>query len=290
MPLLSRYCPPLKGLQTVFFPSLLTSQMKKLRIPAAFAQSAVILATAFSSMAMAQNLAIVNGKPVPSSRMQAMERQLAATGQTVDDTIRTQLKQEIINREVLLQAAEARGLQKTQAFADQMELARQSVLIRALFTDIESETPVDEAAIKAEYDRIANSPEATEYRASHILVAAEEQANDLTAKLAAGADFAAMAKEFSSDPGSGAQGGDLNFASANSYVPEFSKAMVELTVGQTTKAPVKSQFGWHIIRLTDKRKRELPPLAEVQEAIGKQLRENILSRAQNDLLNKAKIE
>jgi peptidyl-prolyl cis-trans isomerase C len=277
-------------LQTVFFPSLLTSQMKKLRIPAAFAQSAVILATAFSSMAMAQNLAIVNGKPVPSSRMQAMERQLAATGQTVDDTIRTQLKQEIINREVLLQAAEARGLQKTQAFADQMELARQSVLIRALFTDIESETPVDEAAIKAEYDRIANSPEATEYRASHILVATEEQANDLTAKLAAGADFAAMAKEFSSDPGSGAQGGDLNFASANSYVPEFSKAMVDLTVGQTTKAPVKSQFGWHIIRLTDKRKRELPPLAEVQEAIGKQLRENILSRAQNDLLNKAKIE
>ena len=290
MPLLSRYCPPLKGLQTVFFPSLLTSQMKKLRIPAAFAQSAVILATAFSSMAMAQNLAIVNGKPVPSSRMQAMERQLAATGQTVDDTIRTQLKQEIINREVLLQAAEARGLQKTQAFADQMELARQSVLIRALFTDIESETPVDEAAIKAEYDRIANSPEATEYRASHILVATEEQANDLTAKLAAGADFAAMAKEFSTDPGSGAQGGDLNFASANSYVPEFSKAMVDLTVGQTTKAPVKSQFGWHIIRLTYKRKRELPPLAEVQEAIGKQLRENILSRAQNDLLNKAKIE
>ncbi len=290
MPLLSRYCPPFKGLQTVFFPSLLTSQMKKLRIPAAFAQSAVILATAFSSMAMAQNLAIVNGKPVPSSRMQAMERQLAATGQTVDDTIRTQLKQEIINREVLLQAAEARGLQKTQAFADQMELARQSVLIRALFTDIESETPVDEAAIKAEYDRIANSPEATEYRASHILVATEEQANDLTAKLAAGADFAAMAKEFSTDPGSGAQGGDLNFASANSYVPEFSKAMVDLTVGQTTKAPVKSQFGWHIIRLTDKRKRELPPLAEVQEAIGKQLRENILSRAQNDLLNKAKIE
>ena len=290
MPLLSRYCPPLKGLQTVFFPSLLTSQMKKLRIPAAFAQSAVILATAFSSMAMAQNLAIVNGKPVPSSRMQAMERQLAATGQTVDDTISTQLKQEIINREVLLQAAEARGLQKTQAFADQMELARQSVLIRALFTDIESETPVDEAAIKAEYDRIANSPEATEYRASHILVATEEQANDLTAKLAAGADFAAMAKEFSTDPGSGAQGGDLNFASANSYVPEFSKAMVDLTVGQTTKAPVKSQFGWHIIRLTDKRKRELPPLAEVQEAIGKQLRENILSRAQNDLLNKAKIE
>ena len=264
--------------------------MKKLRIPAAFAQSAVILATAFSSMAMAQNLAIVNGKPVPSSRMQAMERQLAATGQTVDDTIRTQLKQEIINREVLLQAAEARGLQKTQAFADQMELARQSVLIRALFTDIESETPVDEAAIKAEYDRIANSPEATEYSASHILVATEEQANDLTAKLAAGADFAAMAKEFSTDPGSGAQGGDLNFASANSYVPEFSKAMVDLTVGQTTKAPVKSQFGWHIIRLTDKRKRELPPLAEVQEAIGKQLRENILSRAQNDLLNKAKIE
>lgn len=290
MQLLSRYCPPLKGLQTVFFPSLLTSQMKKLRIPAAFAQSAVILATAFSSMAMAQNLAIVNGKPVPSSRMQAMERQLAATGQTVDDTIRTQLKQEIINREVLLQAAEARGLQKTQAFADQMELARQSVLIRALFTDIESETPVDEAAIKAEYDRIANSPEATEYRASHILVATKEQANDLTAKLAAGADFAAMAKEFSTDPGSGAQGGDLNFASANSYVPEFSKAMVDLTVGQTTAAPVKSQFGWHIIRLTDKRKRELPPLAEVQEAIGKQLRENILSRAQNDLLNKAKIE
>jgi len=171
-----------------------------------------------------------------------------------------------------------------------MEMARQSILIRALFAEIEAKANIDDTAIKAEYDRIANSPEATEYRASHILVETEAEAKDLTAKLAAGADFAAFAKQYSKDPGSGAEGGDLNFAAANSYVPEFSNAMIALAVGQTTAAPVQSQFGWHIIRLTDKRKRALPPLAEVKDAIAKQLRENSLSKAQDDLLKKAKIQ
>ncbi len=256
----------------------------------AIAVCAVALTGLVALPAAAQNLTIVNGKPVPTSRAAAMERQLAATGQAIDDNVRAQIKQEIINREILIQAATARGLNKTQTYADQMEMARQSILIRALFADIEAKAPVDDAAIKAEYDRIANSPEATEYRASHILVATEAEAKDLTAKLAAGADFAAFAKQHSKDPGSGAQGGDLNFAAANSYVPEFSKAMVALEVGQTTAAPVESQFGWHIIRLTDKRKRELPPLAEVKDAIAKQLRENALTQAQDDLLKKAKVQ
>ena len=253
--------------------------------------SGLLAAAVMSTVpAMAQNLAIVNGKPVPTSRAAAMERQLAATGQAIDDNVRAQIKQETINREILIQAATARGLNKTQAYADQMEMARQSILIRALFAEIEAKANIDDTAIKAEYDRIANSPEATEYRASHILVETEAEAKDLTAKLAAGADFAAFAKQYSKDPGSGAEGGDLNFAAANSYVPEFSNAMIALAVGQTTAAPVQSQFGWHIIRLTDKRKRALPPLAEVKDAIAKQLRENSLSKAQDDLLKKAKIQ
>jgi peptidyl-prolyl cis-trans isomerase C len=294
MPLRSKFFPPPEApLRYSFFNPLFKISMKQAfskQAKATFVSGLLAAAVMSTVPAMAQNLAIVNGKPVPTSRAAAMERQLAATGQAIDDNVRAQIKQEIINREILIQAATARGLNKTQAYADQMEMARQSILIRALFAEIEAKANIDDTAIKAEYDRIANSPEATEYRASHILVETEAEAKDLTAKLAAGADFAAFAKQYSKDPGSGAEGGDLNFAAANSYVPEFSNAMIALAVGQTTAAPVQSQFGWHIIRLTDKRKRALPPLAEVKDAIAKQLRENSLSKAQDDLLKKAKIQ
>ena len=259
--------------------------------PTARALCAAGLLTAVSlSNAWAQNLAIVNGKPVPSARVAIMERQMTAAGQPVTDEVRAQIRDEVINREVLVQAAAQRGLNTTQAYQDQMSLARESILVRALLADFEANNPITEEQIAAEYQRVADSDMAKEYRASHILVATEAEANDLLAKLNSGADFAELAKQLSKDPGSGAQGGDLGWANAGGFVPEFGAAMVALKAGETSAAPVQTQFGFHIIRLSESRQMALPPLEQVREQVVEQLKTTRLNTFQDGLRAKATIE
>jgi len=105
-----------------------------------------------------------------------------------------------------------------------------------------------------------------------------------------GAKFEELAKKSSKDPGSGANGGDLDWANAGSYVKEFSDAMVKLPKGQMTDTPVKSQFGWHIIRVDDTREAELPKFEEVKPQIVQQLQQQKIAKFQEDLRAKAKIQ
>ena len=118
----------------------------------------------------------------------------------------------------------------------------------------------------------------------------EEEAVALIADIKKGASFEDLAKKASKDPGSGANGGDLDWAAANSYVPEFSAAMVKLDKGGLTDAPVKSQFGFHIIRVDDIRDAKLPALEEVKPQIAQQLQQQKLSGYQDGLRSKAKIQ
>ena len=252
--------------------------------------TAGLLSAASLSSAWAQNVAIVNGKPVPSARVAIMERQMAAAGQPVTDEVRAQIRDEVINREVLVQAATARGLNTTQAYQDQMSLARESILVRALLADFEAKNPITEDQIAAEYKRVADSDMAKEFRASHILVATEAEANDVLAKLSSGADFATLANQLSKDPGSGAQGGDLGWANAGGFVPEFGAAMVALQPGETTAKPVQTQFGFHIIRLSDSRQMALPPLDQVRDQVIEQLKTTRLNAFQDGLRAKANIQ
>jgi peptidyl-prolyl cis-trans isomerase C len=106
-----------------------------------------------------------------------------------------------------------------------MELARQSILIRELFDDYRKKNPVTDEAAKVEYDKFKAQSTGTEYRARHILVEKEDEAKALIAQIKAGAKFEDLAKKHSKDPGSGANGGDLDFAKPDAYVPEFGKAM-----------------------------------------------------------------
>ena len=147
-----------------------------------------------------------------------------------------------------------------------------------------------QTAYKTEYDKLANENKGNEYRASHILVETEAQAKDVIAQLGKGAKFEELAKKLSKDPGSGANGGDLDWAAANSYVPEFSGAMTQLGKGQMTDAPVKSQFGFHIIRVDDVREAQLPKLEEVKPQVAQQLQQQKLAKFQEDLRAKAKIQ
>ena len=251
---------------------------------------ATVLAGALALPAAAQNVAIVNGKAVPKARVDALAAQLSKSGRPVTPDMQGQLKDEIIAREIFMQEAQKRGLDATDDYKTQMELARQTLLIRELFADFQKKNPVTDADIKAEYDKFAAANGGKEYRARHILVEKEDDAKAIIVSLKKGGKFDDIAKKQSKDPGSGANGGDLDWASAGSYVKEFSDAMVKLNKGQLTDAPVKSQFGFHIIRLDDVREAQLPKFDDVKPQIAQQLQQQKLAKFQDDLRATAKIE
>lgn len=261
--------------------------MKK---PLYTALAATALMSALALPAAAQNVAIVNGKAVPTARVDALAQQLSRAGRPVSPEMMTQLKDEVIARELFTQEAQKLGLDATADFKAQMELTRQAILIRELFANFQKTNPVTDAEIKAEYDKFAAANSGKEYRARHILVEKEEQAKAIIASLKKGAKFEDIAKKQSKDPGSGANGGDLDWANAGSYVKEFSDAMVALAKGKLTETPVKTQFGYHVIRLDDVRDAQLPKLEEVKPQIAQQLGQQKLMKYQEDLRAKAKIE
>jgi peptidyl-prolyl cis-trans isomerase C len=253
--------------------------------------AAAALATLCAALpAAAQNVAIVNGKPVPKARVDMLAAQLAKSGRPVGVEMQGQLKDEVIAREIFMQEAQSRGLDGSDDYKNQMELARQSILIRELFADFQKKNPVTDAEIKAEYDKFAAANGGKEYKARHILVEKEDEAKAIIANLKKGQKFEDIAKKQSKDPGSGANGGDLDWANAGSYVPEFSEAMTKLPKGQTTQVPVKTQFGWHVIRVDDIRDAQLPKLDDVKPQIAQQLQQQKLMAFQEDLRKKAKVE
>lgn len=240
--------------------------------------------------AMAQNVAIVNGKAVPSSRVDMLAEQLAASGRPVDEQARAQLKEEVVLREIFMQEAQKRGIAATPEYKTQMELARQTIMIRAMFSDFQKKNPVTTAELKAEYDKFTAANSGKEFRARHILVDKEDEAKAIIKSIKGGAKFEDIAKKSSKDPGSGANGGDLDWANAASYVTEFSEAMVKLDKGQMTEEPVKSQFGWHIIRVDDVRQAQLPAFEDVKPQIEQQMTQQKLADFQRNLREKAKVE
>lgn len=259
--------------------------MKKALLAAAAAAAIGIALPAF-----AQNIAIVNGKPVPKARMDALAAQISKSGRPITPEMQGQLKDELVLREIFMQEAQKRGLEASDEFKAQMELARQTLLIRELFADYQKKNPVTDAEVKAEYDKFVAANGGKEYKARHILVEKEDEAKKIIADLKKGQKFEDIAKKQSKDPGSGANGGDLDWATAASYVPEFAQALTKLNKGQTSTEPVKSQFGWHVIRVDDIREAQLPKLDEVKPQIAQQLQQQKVVKFQEELRAKAKVE
>ena len=227
---------------------------------------------------------------MPLARVEALAQQVAASGRPVDDQVRAQLKEEVILREIFMQEAQKRGIGATDDYKNQMELARQTIMIRTLFADYQKKNPVTDADVQAEYDKFVAANGGKEFRARHILVEKEDEAKAIIKSIKGGAKFEDIAKKSSKDPGSGANGGDLDWAAAASYVTEFSEAMVKLDKGQMTEEPVKSQFGWHIIRVDDVRQAQLPKLEDIKPQISQQMQQQKLTEYQRTLREKAKIE
>jgi peptidyl-prolyl cis-trans isomerase C len=246
-------------------------------------------ALAVAGPVFAQNAAVVNGKAIPSTRVEQFVKLLTKQGQPDSPQLREQVREELINREIFLQEVDKRGIAKKADVAAELELTRQSVLIRQLFNDYLEKNPISDAAITAEYESIKKSQGDKEYRARHILVDDEAKARDIIAQLKAGAKFEDLAKQ-SKDTGSAANGGELDWATPGTYVGPFADALGKLQKGQLTETPVQTQFGYHVIRLEDVRAVQFPPLAEVKPQIEESLRQAKLRTFQQELREKAKVQ
>lgn len=251
-----------------------------------FAFSAALVA---STAVFAQNIATVNGKPIPKAREDAWVEQLKKQGQQDTPQLRQQVKDQLIQREVFMQEVTKRGIAEKPDVKFQLDVQRQNALIQALMREELARNPVTDEQIKTAYEEQKKSTGAREYKARHILVESEAEAKDITAQLKKGARFEELAKK-SKDPGSAQRGGELDWAGAGAYVKPFSDAMVKLDKGQMTEAPVQSQFGWHIIKVDDVREAQFPPLEQVTPQIREALSQQRMAAFADQLRKAAKIQ
>ncbi len=263
--------------------------------------TALALAATLAGAAQAQNVAVVNGKAIPSSRLDAAVSSVLARNPGAEITaeqkadLRKNISEQLIKQEILAQEAQKQGLENSTAYKNAIDLARQGVLMNLLVEDFAKKNKPSDAELKAEYDRVValNQASGKEYKSRHILVADEKQAKDLIAQLNKGAKFEDLAKKFSKDPGSGAQGGDLGWADPAGYVPEFAQALKALAKGKMTQTPVKSAFGYHIIKLDDVReaqKPEIPPFEQVKDRISQQMLSEKIQAFEAGLRAKAEVK
>lgn len=240
--------------------------------------------------ASAQNAAVVNGIPIPETRVESFVKAMVAQGRPDSPELRKAVREELIARELFVQEADKRSLGKNAEVENQLIRARQDILIGALIRDQLDKTPVTDADIQKEYDEsVKQQGTDKEFRARHILVESEADAKGIIAELDKGAKFEELATR-SKDPGSAARGGDLDWNTAATFVPEFSTAMTTLDKGKYTKTPVKTQFGYHVILLEDTRDAQPPSLESVKQQIRQQIERQRVVDMQKTLREGAKIE
>jgi peptidyl-prolyl cis-trans isomerase C len=250
----------------------------------------VLLAAFAGAPAFAQNIAVVNGTPIPKSRADALIAQLVQQGQQDSPKLQQAVREELVNREILMQEAIREGIPSKPDVKAQVAVAQQTVVLRALIENYLKKNQPSDAEVKAKYDELVKQIGGKEYHLHHILVDNEDQAKDLIAKIKGGASFEDLAKQYSKDPGSGKNGGDLDWSDPKAYVPEFAAAAEKLQKGQMTDTPVHTQFGWHIIRVDDVRQTPPPPFEQVKAQIAQQMQQEKLQAFEEDLRSKAKVQ
>ncbi|MBU3632044.1 MULTISPECIES: peptidylprolyl isomerase [unclassified Polynucleobacter] len=220
-----------------------------------------LAALLISAPAFAQNAAIVNGKSIPKAQL---DKLVQKSGQGDNPQVRDQAREMLVTKELILQEADKRGVIQKESVREQLEQSRVGILVAAVFEDYIEKEGVTEAELKAAYESVKTQYTGKEYHVEHILVEKETDAKAIIAQIKAGGNFGEIAKAKSKDPGSATNGGDLGWVNDKALVPEFSKAMVQLKNGQMTDKPVKSQFGWHIIKTVDSRDMKAPSFDELK--------------------------
>lgn len=258
---------------------------------AKFAALAILSALAVNpAFAEDKSAAIVNGVAIPQARIDLRVKMAAAQGQPDSPELRKAIREDMISLEVLAQEAKKTGLDKDPEVIQQTELARESILAGAVAQEYAKTHPVSEDQLKQEYEKLKGSLGKNEYNVRHILVDTEDEAKAIIAQLGKKGNFDKIAKEKSKDPGSAAQGGSLGWTRPDQFVPPFANALLGLKKGQYTKEPVKSQFGWHIIKLEDVRELKVPSFEELKPQIQQRMQQQAIQEYIADLRSKAKIE
>ena len=234
-------------------------------------------------------IATVNGVAIPTARAEALLQSQLAQGQPDSEQLRAAIRNDLITREMLSQAAKKKGFDKKPEVQAQFELARQGILVNAYLQDIIAAHPVKDEEVKKEYDAIVKAMGDKEYKARHILLEKEDEAKDAIARLQKGEKFEELAKQ-SKDPGNKDRGGDLGWSPPGGYVKPFADALVALEKGKFSAAPVKTEFGWHVIQLDDVRELKHPPLDEVKPQIQQRLQQQVIEKQISELRAKAKVE
>lgn len=256
-------------------------------LPGCFEEKAKDATPAAPVVTKEDAVASVNGTYISKKTLETLEKEIAerSQGQTFP---KEQLLEELIQRELLIQQAVQKQLDKAPEVIERMATVRNSLLSQAALQDYLKTNPVTDEEIKAEYDsKMANM--GSEYKARHILVKTEDEAKKLIAELEKGGDFTALAKKHSIDP-MGSEGGDLGWFTADRMVPPFSEAVVALENGKFSKQPVQTQFGWHVILREESRALTPPPFDAVKEQIRPMLQRQKAQAMIENLRKNAKVE
>jgi peptidyl-prolyl cis-trans isomerase C len=211
-----------------------------------------------------------------------LKERLAQGGQDTPE-LRNAVRDELNTRELLAREARKQGLDKTNDMKTQMDLAAQTVLVRAYVADWIRKNPIPEADMRKEYDQIKGQIGDKEYKVRHILVDKEDEAKEIIGELQKGAKFDDLAKARSKDPGSKDRGGDLDWNAPSSFVKPFGDAMKATPKGKFTAQPVQTQFGWHVILVEDVRDAKVPGFDEVKPQLQQRLQAQWLDKYFKDL-------
>jgi peptidyl-prolyl cis-trans isomerase C len=236
-------------------------------------------------------LAMVNGVELPSIYANFVRQGRMNRGGAPETLTDEAIRDAVVVAELLSQEAVRKGLDKGPTLLAAMEFQKKELLSQATIEAFVRSNPISEEILKAEYDKAQAKTGGTEYRASHILVESEAEAKSLISKLTTGkkAKFEDLAKKQSKDT-TASNGGDLGWMVPANLVPEFANAMTKLKNGEITRTPVKTEFGWHVIRLNETRKLDFPTFDKLKNRIASQMQQHQLRKYIQELRAGAKIE
>ncbi|MGE0667371.1 MAG: peptidylprolyl isomerase [Sphingomonadales bacterium] len=237
-------------------------------------------------------VATVNGQKIKQSDVQALYSALPGQYRQLPiEFLQDQLVERLVDQKLVVAKAKADGTEKDAKYKERLAQTKDQLLEDVWLTQ-EIDKRLSPERLKKAYDEMVKGfTPSTEYKASHVLVKTEEEGKQVIADLAKGADFAALAREKSLDKGSAADGGELgDFFSPDKMVPEFAQAVTALKPGEVSKTPVKSQYGWHVIKVVETRQSTAPKFEDVEAQLREQERDKVVQEILDELRGKAKIE
>jgi len=235
-------------------------------------------------------VATVNGSPITEDSYDFFKARLHQRIHPDPTKERELILEQMINQRLLVGYAEAQKLDQEKDVYQALERQRDALLIGAAQRDILKGYPdLTEEDVKARYDEEVKATHKTAYNVSHIVVPTEDEAKAIIAELKQGTDFAKLAKEKSKGP-TGEKGGELGWVQQGMVVPEFFAAVIKMNKGDYTAEPVKTEFGWHVIKINDTRKVDIPPYDKIKGDVARLIQQDRLKKKVEELRAQAKID